>query len=429
MPFNSRDGTGVALSSLFYGWPKERIAQLCANSAIAMAERNVCDTYYGLGAAELRRSWPLRVRDALRRKSTVGTPGATVPWDGDAVQSRPSATLRRYLHERGWLYPVDSCLTANLKQFLREFAPDLVYAAPAEFALVRLTRQIGHYLEVPVAVQIWDNWMSMHYRKGVGAERKRCRLDGELHALLEEAALRFGISQPMCDAFGTAYQQPFQPLPVSVDLTEWHCPLAERSTPKGPLTILYAGTVHQNAAYTGLADMSRAVERLNAEGLKVRFKVITAAPLSTAQLGKLGGQFTEFITTSRAELICEVGGADLLFLPVAFNVESHDFIKYSLPAKSAAYMASGTPMLVYAPADLPIATEAVHYGIAHVVSEQDIGQLTEGAYHMLCDQEARAAVSEAALGRVREAYNRPIIQERTRQLFVEAILRHGNGTV
>ena len=119
----------------------------------------------------------------------------------------------------------------------------------------------------------------------------------------------------------------------------------------------------------------------------------------------------------------------LLFLPVAFNVESHDFIKYSLPAKSAAYMASGTPMLVYAPADLPIATEAVHYGIAHVVSEQDIGQLTEGAYHMLCDQEARAAVSEAALGRVREAYNRPIIQERTRQLFVEAILRHGNGTV
>jgi len=341
-----------------------------------------------------------------------------------------AAGLRRYLDERGVLYPVDARLTPDLQRFLDDFSPDLIFAVPAEFALVRLTRQISHYLGVPVAVQIWDNWMTKHYQKGIGAARNRQRLDHELRALLCEAALCFGISDAMCDAYGTAYSQPFLPLPVSVDVAEWYRPLAVRGVPKAPHTILYAGTIHRNAAYTGLADMSRAVEALNEAGLSARFKVLSAATPNAGQMSEIGGAFTEFSTaTSRAELISETGAADLLFLPVAFDAESHDFIKYSLPAKSAAYMASGTPMLVYAPPDLPIVTETLRHGIAYAVTERDIGQLTAGIRHMLNDQTARAAVSEAALERARDAYDRSALQARTRRLFADAMLRQeGSGS-
>ncbi len=428
MPFNTQDGTGIALSALFHGWPKDRIAQLCGEGAIAMADRNICETYYGLGAAELRRAWPLRLRDALRGKPAAGAPGGTAPPGGGAAQSGPAAAFRRYLHGRGWLYPVDSRLSAGLQRFLNAFSPDLIYAAPAEFAMVRLTRQIGCHLGAPVAVQVWDNWMSMHYRKGAGAAGKRRRLDAELRALFGEAALRFGISEPMCDAYGTAYGQPFLPLPVSVDVAEWHRQFAERGAPGEPFTILYAGTIHQHAAYAGLADMSRAVEALNAAGLAARFKILAASPPPAGQISELGGRFTEFATAAgRTELIAETGAADLLFLPVAFDAESRDLIKYSLPAKSAAYMASGTPILVYAPADLPIAIEAARHGIAHAVTERDIGHLAEGVRHMLSDRAARAAVSEAALRRAREAYDRPVLQECTRRLFADAI-SHQQGT-
>ncbi len=428
MPFNTQEGTGIALSALFNGWPKGHIAQLCGESAIMLADRIICDSYYGLGMEELRRVWPLRLISALRGNPAAG--GGGVAPLGGVGRSGIAAELRRYLHERGWLYPVDACLSDGLKRFLDDFSPDLVFAAPAEFALVRLTRQIGRHLGVPVAVQIWDNWMAQHYRKGVGAARKRRFLDAELRALLDEAALRFGISDAMCDAYSAAYDQPFHALPVSVDVAEWYRPLAERGTPAQPFTILYAGTIHRHAAYTGLEDMSRAVEALNALGLQVRFRVLTAAPPDDELMSELGGMFTEFTSAdNRAKLLAETGAADLLFLPVAFDTESHDFIKYSLPAKSAAYMASGTPILVYAPPDLPIAIEAARHGIAHAVTARDIGQLTEGVRHMLSNQAARVAISDSALGRAREAYDRPVLQERTSRLFAEAILKHGSGSV
>ena len=435
MPFNTLDGTGIALSTLFHGWPKDRIAQLCGEGTIALADRSVCETYYGLSAAELRRAWSLKLLSALRGRLGLGagggaSPSGKTPMIGGAGGSELAAGLKRYFHERGWLYPVDARLSPGLNRFLDEFSPDLIYAAPAEFALVRLTRQVGQHLGVPVAVQIWDNWMGQHYRKGTGAAKKRRRLDAELRALLGEAALRFGISKTMCDAYGAAYGQPFLPLPVSVDTAEWHRPLVARPASEEPLTILYAGTIHRHAAYAGLIDMSRAVEALNATGLPARFKILPTAPPDARQMSKLGGKFTEFATvTDRAELIAETGAADLLFLPAAFDVESHDFIKYSMPAKSAAYMASGTPILVYAPADLPIAIEALHYGVAHVITERDIGRLTEGARHMLSDQAARCVVSRAALGRARKAYDRPVLQERVRRLFAEVISRHASGGV
>lgn len=426
MPFNTQDGTGIALSSLFHGWPKDRIAQLCGEGAINMADRRICETYYGLCGAELRRIWPLRFFSALRGKPAVGAGDGTVSVSGITGSSELAAGLRRYLHEHGWLYPVEARISAGLQRFLEEFSPDLIYAAPAEFALIRLTRQVTRLLGIPVAVQIWDNWMGQHYLKGVSAARKRRQLDAELRALLNEAALRFGISDTMCDAYSMAYGQPFLPLPVPVDVAEWYHPLAARPAMVAPFTVLYAGTIHRHAAYAGLADMSRAVEALNEAGLPTRFKILTATLPDGRQMSELGGAFTEFGgAIDRAKLIAETRAADLLFLPVAFDAESRDFIKYSLPAKSAAYMASGTPMLLYAPEGLPISMEAAHHGIAHAVTERDIHQLTSGVRYMLSNQAARASISSAALRRAREAYDRPKLQERTHRLFVDAISRQG----
>jgi hypothetical protein len=427
MPFNTRDGTGIALNALFEGWPPDRIAQICGVGALAMADRSLCRSYFGLGAAELVRAPVLRLFDLLRGMQMAGggAGGAAPSVGAGARQTGFKAWLRRYLHERGWLYPVDARLSPGLKKFLDDFAPDLIFAAPAEFALTRLTRQIADYLDRPVAVQVWDNWMALQYRKGWGAAGKRHRLDDELGALFGEAALRFGICETMCEAYAAAYGRPFLPLPVSVDVAAWQRPLAARGARGTPHTILYAGTLHRHAAYAGLADMSRAVEALNVEGLAVRLRILGAVRPSAEQRADLGGRFTEFAeVTDREALIAEVGTADLLFLPVAFDAESRDFIKYSFPAKSAAYMASGTPMLIYAPAELPISREATRHGIAHAVTERDTGKLAAGARHMLCDAAARAEISDRAVRRAQECYDRTMLRERARQMFCDAVSAH-----
>ncbi|MBT3928279.1 MAG: glycosyltransferase, partial [Rhodospirillaceae bacterium] len=411
MPFNSQDGTGAALSSMFHSWPKGRLAQICGPGGPATPETNICESYYRLGDEELRRAFPLAIYGRLRRMAAGRGADVAMPsaGGGGSQGGQPpllAARARAALHARGWLYPVDSRLSTGLKKFLDEFAPDLIFSVPGEYAFVRLSRQITSYLQIPVAIQVYDNWMITHYRKGLWAGRKRRRLDLELRALFDSAALRFGISEVMCEAYGATYGQPFLPLSVPVEVDRWHRPLRERVQNPGNLTVVYAGSIHQHAAYAGLADMSRAVERLNRDGMAVKFSIIGSVPASESQIGELGGEFTEFVCLpERTDLIERVGSADLLFLPVAFDAESRQFIKYSLPAKSAAYMASGTPMLVYAPADLPISIEAARHGFAHVVSEPDIEQLAAAARHLLSDAAERIAISDAAVERAKEHYD------------------------
>lgn len=429
MPFNSQDGTGIALSSLFHGWPKDRIAQLCGQGGQVVPDRNICENYYRLGSAELRRAFPLSLVERLRTEASEFPPpgapnaGASAARPRRSVRQSPMAErIKRALHARGWLYPVDSKISDGLKKFLDQYAPDLIFAVPAEFALVRLTRQIGDYLQVPIAVQVYDNWMAMHYRKGMRAGQKRCRLDMELRALFDAAALRFGISEVMCEAYHAAYGQPFIALPVSVDTAQWHRPLGARRQTPGSRSILYAGTIHQHAAYGGLADMSRAVTALNRAGVPLNFQIASPDAANEKQRAELGGEFTEFIhEPDRQKLIDRVGSADLLFLPVAFDAESRQFIKYSMPAKCAAYMASGTPMLVYAPADFPISIEAMRHGFAHVVNERNIDQLGAAVRHMLEDAQIRAAVSESAVRHAKENYDMEILSARVRQKFCAAI--------
>jgi glycosyltransferase involved in cell wall biosynthesis len=432
MPFNTQDGTGIALSSLFHDWPKERIAQLCGQSGQVIPDRDICETYYRLGAAELPRAFPLSLVDRFRANATEfpapvvpSTAGQARRSGGVARPSQLKARLGQMLHARGWLYPVDSRMSGGLKNFLDAFAPDLIFAVPAEYAFVRLTRQIGDYLGIPIAVQVYDNWMMMHYRKGPRADQKRRRLDRELRALFDRAAIRFGISRVMCEAYEAAYSHPFLPLSVAVDTSLWHRPLRERKQTAGRRRILYAGTIHQHAAYAGLADMSRAVAALNHAGVAANFSIVSPNAASGKQMADIGGEFTEFVhEPDRRELINRVGSADLLFLPVAFDAVSRQFVKYSMPAKCAAYMASGTPMLVYAPAEFPISIEATRHGFAHVVSEPDIGQLTAALRHMLTDAPYRAALSESAVRHAKENYDMETVSRRIRGNFCDAILQN-----
>ena len=433
-PFNRQDGTGIGLASFFHGWPKDRIVQLCGQGGQIAPDYDVCENYYRLGAAELRRTFPLALYDRLRSQTGQSSAsnnnkirfGSNAPKSGRGLrQSKIVSKLQRALHDHGLLYPIDSRLSSELKDYLEKFEPELIFSLPAEFSFVRLTRQIGEYFKIPVAMLQADNWMPLHYKKGFLAKQKRSRLDHEMRAMFDMAALRFGISDRMCDVFESEYGQPFTPLPVSVDVALWHRPLGHRKQTSGSRVIVYAGTIHQHAAYTGLADMSRTVEALNHAGVGVKFLIVSPEEASEKQVADLGGEFTNFVhEPDRKNLINRVGSADLLFLPTAFEAEGRQFAKYSLPAKSAAYMASGTPTIVYAPADFPISIEARRHNFAHVVNKRDINQLTRSVRHMLEDTQLRASISKSAGRCAKENYDIEVVSLKVRRKFCEEILRN-----
>lgn len=427
VPFNFNNGTGVALSILFESWPKNRIAQLYAKGHENIPDKTICDNYYQLGAVELPRLFPLNFYDYFKGRSIISaveppsdigsqnSKGATVPNNFKRLKSK----IAKILHEYGWLYPTDCFLSEELRVFLDKFSPDLIFSVPAELAFIRLTSQISRYLDIPFAVQVYDNWMATHYGRGLSVVRKRQQLNREFSGLLENASIRFGICELMCRAYSSKYGQTFHSLPVSANVNLWHRPQMKRNKTTLPFRIVYAGSIHKHAAFSGLIDMSKVVEQLNKNGMRVEFLIIGSRDVDMEIKTQLGGRFTKFITfQGQNALIDQVSMADLLFLPVAFDKDSWEFIKYSMPAKSAAYMASGVPMLIYAPKESAISFEARTHGLAYVVDERDIKVLEVAVKHMLTNEEERTAVSKAAIEHSRQHYDREIVSTRVhRQLF------------
>jgi glycosyltransferase involved in cell wall biosynthesis len=88
--------------------------------------------------------------------------------------------------------------------------------------------------------------------------------------------------------------------------------------------------------------------------------------------------------------------ADLLLLPYNFDARSARYIRLSLPTKAPAYMISGTPVLVYAPADAATARYAADEGWGYVVSEPGQGAVTSALARLMDDASLRERLARRA---------------------------------
>jgi glycosyltransferase involved in cell wall biosynthesis len=79
--------------------------------------------------------------------------------------------------------------------------------------------------------------------------------------------------------------------------------------------------------------------------------------------------------------------ANILFLPLSWNTPSPEVIEMAVPGKTAEYLASGTPILVHAPADCYLSKYAKERGFAHIVDTEDILALQNGIRKILTDKE------------------------------------------
>jgi len=81
---------------------------------------------------------------------------------------------------------------------------------------------------------------------------------------------------------------------------------------------------------------------------------------------------------SQAELAKAVASADILFLPYSFLAAEKSFRTTSFPAKTADYLASGKPILIFSPPDSSIIEYAREFDFACIVTEPTKEALAAG---------------------------------------------------
>jgi glycosyltransferase involved in cell wall biosynthesis len=394
--FNHLTGGGVTFSNLFAGWPKDRIATV-HNDAVPTSD-DVCERYYVLGRAEIDLFAPLRLVRALRdRQAKAATSGGGAGAPGAALRDGTAGLIARV---QGDSAPQRVRLTGALERWIADFKPELLYTLLGSNAFMELTTAVRRKFALPTVIHMMDDFPTINYRRGMFARYERNRMEKLLAENFAAATACMGICAEMCAAFSQRYGRAFVPFQNCVDVERWRPVVRTDSAARGtPPRILYFGSVFANAQLASLLDLCRSIARLNCDGLPIQFDIASPASQLAAHRGDLMVHpAIRLIEPTRddRQFFATLAAADALVLPINYDAETVDFIRYSMPTKVPAYMASGTPILVYGARGIAQVDYAAREGWGHVVCERDAAALDAGLRRILADAPLRESLRARA---------------------------------
>jgi len=168
------------------------------------------------------------------------------------------------------------------------------------------------------------------------------------------------------------------------------------SLPGEPIRILYAG---------GIVGNAETLVRLIKTGSLERYGVPTCSldlyvPLTKERFSELGWAHHLINLrgwVSNLELRRALCRADILFLPASFAKDEKAVVIAGFPTKTADYMASGKPILVFGPEYSSLVRYAREYGFAEVVTEPSDDALAKGLRDVINSPTHRRELASIAL--------------------------------
>jgi glycosyltransferase involved in cell wall biosynthesis len=170
--------------------------------------------------------------------------------------------------------------------------------------------------------------------------------------------------------------------------------------PSAAPTILYTGALYW-AQRDPLRSLSAALKELPQVKVEVR---TSASPRDISRIG-LDPEKVSGVFSSRAEALHAQRRADILYLPLSFAAPGRDVVRTALPAKTAEYMVSGTPILVHAPPDAYISQYARTVRWGHVVDTLSHAALAGAIRQLLADVPLRESLVAAAYEEARRSHD------------------------
>jgi glycosyltransferase involved in cell wall biosynthesis len=191
-------------------------------------------------------------------------------------------------------------------------------------------------------------------------------------------------------------------------MDEW-APRAKRDWTAGsPFVVRYVGSIVADGQRDGLRDVAAAVDGLRRTGTAVELWVHapreqSASLVRDGQTPREGLRLGDPPDPDRIHAL--LASADLLVLPFNFDARSARYIRFSMPTKIPAYMASGAPILLYGPPGIAAVRYAERDGWARVVVRSGVEALGAALAGLMGDQAAREALGRRAQALARERHD------------------------
>jgi glycosyltransferase involved in cell wall biosynthesis len=363
-PFDNVTGGGITLSSLFNGWPKDKIAVAATGHFLYYVTQDVCDTYYQLGVLEQKWIFPFnlfqRSYPSGIKKFEKGTP---------IVNSRHKASFR-HLFVNAFFYPAlnwlgvyhlssKMSLSASFKKWLGEYSPDIVYIQVSDLNTIHFACELIDYLKKPVAIHMMDDWPETISARGPLKRYWKRKIDKEFKKLLDKIDVHLSISDAMSEIYQKRYGKEFLGYHNPVDVSRFIQKEDGYKFESPVIKILYVGRIG-NANINSIQKFAAAISNYKYKGYSVHFDIYTPdADSREVRKIKVNNYTTIYRPVAHEEIPRLLIKYNVLLLPLDFNKLGQKYARYSIPTKASEYMVSGVPIIIFAPGESAI-SQLIH---------------------------------------------------------------------
>ncbi len=424
-PFNDNTGGGITLTHLFHRWSSESLAVACSGYLIdSHTDFEICNKYYQLGEKENQTFFPFSV---MKRKYHSGP---IVPLEGKndsrhIVEHIPKQNLRLKLINELFVPLLENTglghvifkttLSNEFRSWINTFDPDIIYAQTSSLDGLKFCLAVKEYVQKPMIFHVMDDWPLLLTNRGWFQSYWSRKVDFAFRKLIANSDLLLSISESMSQEYLLRYGEEFIPFHNPIDLLFWKKQQRQNySLSKNPV-ILYAGRTGLGIDKS-LITTAHAIEKVNSElGEGIQFVIQTSATPTWIDTFDCvhHSPFVPYVDLPRV-----FATADILLLPYDFSDDAINFIRYSMPTKASEFMASGTPILVFAPAETALVEYAKKYGWAQVVTSNTEGDLAKIVKHLIEDKTLREKIANRAKAIAEERHDLAKVSSEFQQLLM-----------
>ena len=425
--FSEDTGVGTFLGRLFSGWPPDRLATVSAGRERPDWRR--CRRQYRAGDLEYRLrapfGWlvPAHASGPLPPPGEGGALGETAARDA-LPGSRRARSLRRAIRRLigggEYLYRIGP--SRQLLRWVQDFRPELLYGHCSTLDSVLFLRALQRALGLPLIVHFMDDFPESLYREGWLSGWVRRRYLAEFAGLVRSADGLIAISREMAEEYERRYRRPVGWLPMPVELDSYRNAARTPWVASRPFRLRYGGRVGW-AIRESLADLAQAVQALRREGADLAFDIVTFQQDEVPTACRVAKGVAVHTPGPLADVPRLQAEADALVICYDFDPAAVRQARYSMPSKLADCMASGTPILVYGPAGLPVVEYARREGWGEVVDSRDPGALRAAVRELMAAAALREQRGRIARGLAVERHDARAISARLAEMLKQAAER------
>ena len=344
-PLSTYQNMGKTMMSLFSEFKKEELCQLYIYPTVPNAD--MCGSYYRITDKDV-----LRFYGSFRVKGKEIIPDASFHQmfenSGDEkIYRTPKNQKSSRILLRDMMWTFARWYSKDLENWLIREAPTVIWVAPGISGfLYDIVEKISKKFSLPVVTYICDDYYFTTPPREMFSRIRCVRLRGKIEKLMQKSAQAIVI----CPELKETYERHFS-VPLNVVMTGSSMPAAEgRSLKETFGCISYFGNIRCNR-YISLADVGKALDAINEEkNTSCRLRIYTDEKnreILSVFDGIQSIELCAFVVGDALERA--MSEADYLLHVEAFDEASIERVRYSVSTKIADSLASGIPLIAYAP--------------------------------------------------------------------------------